>query len=398
MPKEAVARIVRAIEGNDPVLQSVAISSIPGLKDPSAAGRFSSMLPKLSTDTQILMISALADCESSFTLPALQNALASPDQNVKLAAVKALGRTGDATCVKALSKILSEADPNAMKKEATSSLERLRGEGVNTELLASMKTASADGRIALIEILASRRATEAVDTLFREARGGDGRVREAAYKALGSLGGADNLPAVLKTLVESKGEEGRTEIELAAVRLARKLPAESTRADAVLEALKAGNELPVQCSLLRVLGGIANWKALEAMRAALGSKVPEAKETAINALANWPDSRAIDMLLGEWRSAGTPTQKTAMLRGCVKLLRRGDGLPSQTLVRYRDLLNGAERSEDKMFVLSGLAEVADPAALELVGPSLRDPQVKAEAELAVLQIARKLAGSAPMAA
>ena len=398
LPAEAVARIIRAIEGGDPALKPVAIASIPALKDPGAAGRFASMLPKVSTDTQVLMIGALAECESKSTLPALRNALTSPNQEVRLAAVKALGKAGDASCVKALSANLSDANPDALRKEAIGSLERLRGDGVNKELITCLKTASVPERIALIGILVSRRATDAFDDLFQEAKGGDAGVREAAFKALGNLGGADNLPAVLTLLTELKGEEGRTELEFAAARLARKIPAETIRGDAVIGELRAAREIPVQCSLLRVLGGVANWKALEEMRAALGSKDSEVRETAINALANWPDSRAIDLLLEEWRTTNNPAQRTAILRGCVKLLRRGDGLPSQTIARYKDLLNGSQRPGDKLSVLSGLAEVAEPEAIGLVEPSLRDPQVKAEAELSMIQIARRVMGSAPTAA
>ena len=398
LPNEAVARSTRAIEGDDLVLKSVAIASIPTLKDPSAPGHFSSMLPRVSSDTQVMMIGALAECQSKATLPAIRSALASPNQEVKLAAVKALGKAGDASCVKALSAFLSSENPEGLKKEATGSLERLQGDGVNAELIACLKTATPDLRTTLIGILVSRRATEALTDLFHEASSEDPMVREAAFKALGSLGGADDLPAVLKLLTEMKGEEGRTELEFAAVRLARKIPAEDAQSDAVLDRLQAATETPVTCSLLRVLGGIANWKALEAMRAALGAKVPEVKETAIKALINWPDSRAIDLLLEQWRTATDPTQKTSMLRACVRLLRRGDSLPSQTIVRYKELLNGSQGQGDKVLVLSGLAEVGEPAAIGLVEPSLQDPQVKAEAELSIIQIARRLVGSAPKAA
>jgi HEAT repeat protein len=258
LPAEAVARSVRAIDGNDPILKSVAIASIPTIKDPSAPGRFSSMLPKVSTDTQVMMIGALAECQSKATLPAIRSALSSPNHEVKLAAIKALGIAGDASCVKALSEFLSGTSPEVLKKEATGSLERLRGDGVNTEIIACLKTAPPDSRIPLIGILVSRRATEALGALFQEAAEEDPIIREAAFKALGSLGGADNLPAVLKLLTEMKGEEGRTELELAATRLARKIPAEDAQADATLDLLEAATETQVRCSLLRVLGGIAN--------------------------------------------------------------------------------------------------------------------------------------------
>jgi hypothetical protein len=51
-----------------------------------------------------------------------------------------------------------------------------------------------------------------------------------------------------------------------------------------------------------------------------------------------------------------------------------------------------------MVVLSGLAEVGEPAAIDLLEPSLGDPRVRTEAELSLLQIARRVMGSAPQAA
>jgi hypothetical protein len=54
-----------------------------------------------------------------------------------------------------------------------------------------------------------------------------------------------------------------------------------------------------------------------------------------------------------------------------------------------------ERSDDRKLILSGLANVADPAALKLVEPLLSDAQVQAEAELAALAIAASIVDSAP---
>ncbi len=397
-PNEAAGRLARAIESNDPVFMFTAIASIPQLRDPDAALRFASMLPRISAEAQVPMIGALADCESKKVLPALLNALESSNQEVKLASLRALGKAGDASCVKPLSAYLSKATPKAVKKEAMGSLERLRGEEINSELLECLKVAPADSRTSIIDILVTRRATDAVDALFQEARGSDPLVRTEAYKALGSLGTADQLPAVLDLLTSLKGEEGRTEVELAAVRLARKISPPGTQADAVLNTLNGARETTVQSSLLRVLGGIADWKSLEALRAALGSKTAEIKETALNALIDWPDARAIDLLLGEWRLAASPAKKASISRGCVKMLRRGDGLPSQILARYQALLDGAQSPEDKKNILAGLAEVADAGALALVGPYLSDPQVKPEAELSMMKISHSVMGSAPSAA
>jgi len=393
-PAEAPARIARAIEGKDPVLTPLAIAAIPSLKDPSSVARFSAMLPKLEPDTQVLLIDSLADCDSpSALLPALQSALASPSPDVVLAAVRALGKAGDATSVKALRQFLAGSGPEALKREAVRSLERVRGDGVTAEMLSCLKSASPDLKIRWIRILASRWATEALDDLLQEARAGDWRVRVAAIRAVRPWGTEDHLPAVLEILSGWSGNEGRTDVEITAARLARKIEDEEVRADGVLRALRTAKESPFKCSLLRVLGGIGNQAALETLRTALGSDVSEVREAALSTLMEWPDERAVEPLLGEWRASNDPALRTAIVRSCVTMLRRGEGSPAQTLMRYRELLGGAQSREDKVAVLSGLAEVAHPAALDLVEPALSDPGIRAEAEWCLIRVARKVMGS-----
>ena len=59
-----------------------------------------------------------------------------------------------------------------------------------------------------------------------------------------------------------------------------------------------------------------------------------------------------------------------------------------------ELISGARLPDERKLVLACLAKVADPAALKLVEPCLTDNEVKAEAELAMLGIARAIIGSA----
>ena len=62
---------------------------------------------------------------------------------------------------------------------------------------------------------------------------------------------------------------------------------------------------------------------------------------------------------------------------------------------FADLLARTERPDDRKAILSGLGNVADPAALKLVEPLLANEAVQAEAELATLNIAAGLVKSAP---
>jgi hypothetical protein len=103
----------------------------------------------------------------------------------------------------------------------------------------------------------------------------------------------------------------------------------------------------------------------------------------------------VDALLDVYRTTKSEIHRVLVLRGCVRLLGLGGRATGDTLSAYRELARLARRSDEKKLVLAGLAKVADPAARAVVEPLLSDADVKAEAETALLGIARGIMGSAP---
>ena len=175
---------------------------------------------------------------------------------------------------------------------------------------------------------------------------------------------------------------------------ARQIADPATRADAALAALKSTSAVPAKCSLLRVLGGIGNAKALAAVRAALTDRQSEVKDAAVRTLADWPNPAALDALLAIFRTTDSQTHRVLVLRGAVRLLDAGEQTVAERLRTHTELLRAAKRPDDKRLVLAGLANVADPAALAAIEPLLAAGDVRAEAELAYLKVARAIYGSA----
>ena len=234
----------------------------------------------------------------------------------------------------------------------------------------------------------------AVPKLLNEASGQDKDVRKAAFKALAVLATPKHLLRIIKLLVKLEGDEGRKEAERAVVMVSRRIDNKTSRADATLAALGGVRGTTAKCSLLRVLQGIGNTKAFNVVRTALKDKEPAVQDAAVRALADWPDARATDTLLEVFQTTGDKTHRVVVLRGCTRLLELG-GYSTQKAIRVcGELMNGARLPEERKLVLACLAKVADPAALKLVEPCLMDNEVKAEAELAMLGIARAIIGSA----
>ena len=385
-------RLIQAITGNDATLRAVAIARIDSLKGPDVARRFAAELPKLPPDTQVLLIGVLATRGDPSARSAVIKAAGHADANVRTAALQALGSLGDAECVKLLAGAAAGGKTDPEKRAALASLRALKGRGVDAAIVRCMAAAAAGARAALIDVLVVRKAVAAVPVLIEQAKTGTAEVRAAAFKALGKLATPKDLPVMLGLLVALEDDAARSEAQLAVIATARQIPDTAARADAALAALKSTSAAPARCSLLRVLSGIGNAKALAAVRAALGDTAPAVKDAAVRALADWPNPAAIDALLGIFRTTDSQTHRVLVLRGAVRLLDAGGQPVAERLRIHSELLRAAKRVEDKRLVLAGIANVADPAALAAIEPLLTAADVQAEAELAYLKVARAIIG------
>jgi hypothetical protein len=372
----------------------VAIARVAGLKAPAVGERFAAELPKLAPDVQVLLIAALADRGDAAVRPAIIDSLASPRDEVRLAAIKALGVLGDASCVEVLCKAVAQANSEAEKAAAADGLRRIKGDAVDAAILKALKPAAPPARVEMIAVLADRKAAAAVAELLQQAAEQDKDVRAAALKALARLGEPKDLPALLKSLVELKDPAARKDAVRAVVMVSRKIAEEAAQADATLEAFASAADPAAKAALLEVLGAIANAKAFAAVQAALKDANAEIQDAAFRALANWPNGQALPALLTLFRATTNPTQRVLALRGCVRMLNLAGRPAAETIKLYGELLAEARRPEDRKLVLAGLAGAADPAALKLVEGLLADKEVAAEAELAMLTLARNLMGSA----
>ena len=389
----AVSQAVAAISGKDAAMRSAAISHVSKLKGEGVGKRLASGLDKLPPDAQALLIDALGDLGDAAVLPTVVKAATNTNADVRMAAIKTIGKIGDISCVKLLCDTVVASKDSAEQQAAVNSLHGLKGDKVNATIVASMKAAPAEAKIKLIEALITRKATEAVGDLVTEAKGPDAKVRVAALKALGWIAQPADVKALVGLAVKPADDPARSAAELAIVQVARKIAKPSARSDAVLAALKTAGDTPAKCSLIRVLGSLGGKKAFAAVAPGLKDKSTDVQDAAVNALSNWPSARALDALMGVFKTSDNPKHHVLSLRGCVRILGLNDCTIERTLTCYRELIKASKTPADTKLVLSGLGAVADPAALEVIEPFLANKEFLAEAEFAKLGVARAIMGS-----
>ncbi len=385
---QGAATLVEALQGGDTEVRQGAIGLMPLVEGRAATRRFADMLDSLPPETQEMMIRALGDRGHSEAESAIIKAGAGPNEQVRVAAAEALGKVGGLASVVPLAKMAAGSGPE--KPVARQSLARLNPPGINVKLLAAMDEEDPAVQAEIIRVLGERGLPAATVKLRKAAEDDREGVRREAIRAIGKMGGPGQLRTLLDIAIAPKDPGDREVVEQAVVDLFSRMSDPEAQVQPVLNALtRAPNEAkPV---LLRLLGRPATPAALAAVRRAMKDPDPGVSDAAVRTLADWPNIAAADDLLVIAGQSGNQAHKVLALRGYVRLA----GLSNNPTSMYVRAMNAAERAEDKKLVLAGLATADSVEALDIVQGYIDNPQLKAEAALATVQIAERLKGSHP---
>lgn len=392
-------RILSLLASKDEALIPVAIAAVSSLDSKRASAIFGLELPKLPAQHQVFLIQALAQRGDAAARLAILGRLSADDRPVRLAAINALGTLGDASTAAPLVKALADAKDAAERQAVAAALASLGGKAATDQaLLAELKPAPAQAKAPLILALAKRGVREAVPAIMEQAANANPAIAKAAFRALGSLANGDDLPALLRVLVNLKAPDARQEAEGAAALLIAKVKDPAGCADPVCDLLGQTTDLEARGSLLRLLPVCGGAKAFAALSAELALAQPLLREAALRALTDWPDLTAWDALAGVYRQPEKEAHRVLALRALTRLAGEENTKPSPTLIEhYRQMLAGAKTDDDRKLILGALAGAADPEALNLALELYANQAVRAEAAQAVQKIADAIKDQHPEA-
>lgn len=368
-------------------LRFAAVRLMAALPIEEATLRLAQELPELPVEVQVVVLDALARRGDAAARPAVIAALDSRQEVVRVAALGALQHLGNRDSVFLLAQRAARGE-EAEQAAARQSLGQLRGAGVDEQIIVELRDADAALRVELIGALKARRCGEAVRVLLAEARHESEAVRIAAFEALGVLGRASDGPALVELLCGAQPGAVVDAAVDATVAVCARVGDQEQRAASVLAAWGPASEA-ARVALVRVLGRVHGDAALARIRDARASDSPEVVDAAVRALADWPDATVLDDLHQVAEHSDSRTHHVLAVRGYVRLL----GLPSErepreTVELYETALSLAQRADEQKLALGGLAEVPHLDALRLAQRCLASEVLRAEAEAAVVAIAR----------
>jgi len=377
--------VLDALAAEDPLLQAGAVRLTRDLPGASVTAALVGQLERLSPKGQALVIDVLGDRGDKAAAVAVAKRLDDKDDAVRAAAAGAMAKLGEASAVDRLA-TLAATDKGAVQQAARISLVRLAGPDVDKRILAAAAEADPAARAELFRAMAARRTAGASPLLLKAAADAAEPVHTAALEALAVLGQAEDYQKLVSLLVAAKGQSEAAEKAVLAVggRLAN-------LADRVGPAVAALAAAPADAkpAVLRVLGSFGGPDALKAVAACVKDADTNIRDAAVRSLANWPDVSAAEDLLALVKNSDDATHRVLAMRGYLRLAgtAKDEAVRLKMFAAVRPI---ATTADSRKMLLAGLADVPDPAALDMALSMLGHKEVQAEASTAVLKIARAL--------
>ena len=184
------------------------------------------------------LLSALADRGDAAAKPAVLKLIDdAKDAKTRIAAITAMGKLGVASDCPKLVALLENSDESAVNA-ATRSLTVLPGADVNDAIVMGLnQSQSPKLKVALIEILTSRRALKNLPTLMVYAVRNDAKVRAAAMAALGELGDATHVSGMVRGILKAKPGKERANAEKQVMFVCKRIEDKDKRAQPILNAM-----------------------------------------------------------------------------------------------------------------------------------------------------------------
>jgi HEAT repeat protein len=359
-------------------------TEVPGT---DATLEFARQLPALGSDAQAGLLSALADRGDPAAKSAVLDLLErSPAKEVQVAAWSALGQLGDASDCAALVGQLGAADED-VRSIARRSLTRLTGEGVTEALLAEFPRASLDEKVAIIDLITSRRDLTAKPRLFAWSVVGTPAIRQAAMVSLAELAVPEETPDMLPGVLRASRGAERDAAEKCVMQVAQREPDAEKRCLPILRALRHfGTD--DQLRLLPTLGRVGGTAALDQIESALRSRDPVRHSAGIAAIANWPDASVAPNLIALVADDKHANHRILALRALLRVAPLPDGRSDQVkLELLKTAMAMCTRDAERKYALQRAAAIRLPETLQFVLPYVDQPAFAEQACATIVQLA-----------
>ncbi len=368
-PNEFLQLVVKLIGDSDREFRAAGLDHVRTPAGGSEGTKlFAGRLPELDSSGQAALVSALADRGDPAARPAIVGLLkSSADESVRTAAISALGKLGEPADLPLLMTYLSSKSA-AEQAAAQATLTQMQGEKITKALAAELSSCSHATKAALIDVLAARRASNELPVFLAASVDDDAQVRTAAMAALGQLGSADQLAAMLPGILKAQKGGERDAAEKSVAMVCSRIDNEDQRGTQLIKALDAV-DMAQRDQLLSLVGRAGGKKLIDFVGQIATASDAERRKLGIDALSKWPDASTADKLLEIANTTKDSAERSQAFQGYVKIAatrdKRNDG---QRLDCMKQAMQAAKSNEEQLLVINRCRTAYDVETLRFVLP------------------------------
>ncbi len=387
--QDGIPLLLEQFRSSDKAMFRLALSTAREFPGAEVDKVLASEMVRTTPERAALIVQAMADRPETVLLPSVLKAAGQGPKQVRLSAIGALGRVGDASCLSTLLEAAVDADAE-LAQAAKGSLAELSGEKVDAQIVALLPKSEGKSYPLLIELVGQRRI-EATPALLKALDHSDKAIRSAALTALGETVALKNLAVLVSQVVKPKHPEDAAVAQQALKAASIRMPDREACAEELTMALER-SPVATKILLLKILNDVGGTKALKSIGVAAKGDDPQLQDVASELLGKWNSMDAAPVLFDLAKTAPTAQYRVRALRGYIGLARKFAMPEQERTEMLQKAFDASRRPDEQKEVLKVLKLHPSTEGLKLAIKAKQVPDLKEEATEATLIIAQKLGG------
>ena len=384
---EGLPLLLEQLRGSDKQLFEVALGTAREIAGNKIDKLLSAELPKLSEAKAVAVIATMADRPETVDVNAVVASAAKGPKPVRLAAIQALARVGNDTCLETLFDTTFGADAD-LSAAARDALGDLPGKSVNAKIIELLANADAKRLPLLLSVVGQRRIDDAVPTVVKSLDHKDQAVRSSAFAALSETVDLPQLNILVEQVVSPKFPSDMSAAQDALRKASVRMPDRDACSGELAKALAKSPDA-VKVLLLEILAEVGGEKALATLGAAAKSADPQMQDAGSRVLGKWNGVDAAPVLLDLAKNGPVPQYRTRALRGYIGLVRKFAMPEDDCAAMCQTALDLSKQAAEQKLVLEVLKLHPSKATLAVAIKAMGINGLKDDASQAVLLIAQK---------
>lgn len=388
--KDKAARLlVDAIHGDNSAIRSAAVRVFFKSADTALQRTVVEQLPAMNPAGQTALLAVLGDLPAVPARETLVKMLdQGPDQALRISLMECLVAHGDAEDVPMLMKIAlgQNRDESECAKRV---LAQMHKPGASEALAKLLPTADASAREIVLAAIVARRSPAAVPVLMKLANTSDAAVAAGALKSIGQIGSATDVSGLVDSILAASDDKVRDGAVASIAAICQRTEHLEPCAKPILAGLTTAPSVAAKCALLRLLPRLKSAEALAAVRQLVKNSDAQLSESALRALADWPDLAAAPSLLDIARTSSDEKLGVLALRGCTRLAGANAPAPER-IGLLKNVIEIAKRPDEKREAIAALANIPATESADLIEPFMKDPALSLDAATALTRIAKDI--------